>query len=109
MPRENQAPWTRAESETIIRRRGDEQEWDCFSSIRRDMTRLRRAAEALGREVYHPDEWSLRVKLPLANIQIAQRSPRIQPGGNPDALRRYRDEQRQSASSSGEGDDGPGG
>ena len=74
-------PWTRAESETVIRRTGDQLEWDCYSCIRRDITKLRRIAATHGAEVFELDDWSIRVRLPYKAISFRNRSSRI--GINP--------------------------
>lgn len=81
MDDDKRMPWTRAESETVIRRNGDSNEWDCYSCIRRDVTKLRRIAQTHEREVREIDHWSIRVTLPYAAISFRNKSKRA--GINP--------------------------
>ena len=64
----------RQEQETIIRRCGDEDSWDVYSSIPSDMRKFRELAELYERDTDFCDEVSIRVELPLRAI-VYKRPP----------------------------------
>lgn len=84
--------YTRAETETIIRRSDDERFWDIYSGCPRDIRRIRKSVVAFGGEIKEGKDRSIRAKLPLKALTFRAAVMALRRGAFGRALKDDRDD-----------------